>query len=134
MSLDVTLFAIIAPFVVWPIELLLPYPYIVEEVMKWIIVRYAHTRTELSSSLAIALIVGFLFAMSEMALFMYNIVQTGTLSTLFLRLALTIPLHVGTSFVLAYTARRNAFIIALGLATAMLFHYMYNLYVPTLGF
>ena len=107
----IPLFAIIAPFLVWPIELILPYPHVVEEIAKGILVYHGHFRPKQ------ALLVGAIFAFSEAVFYSLNSPFA------FSRLMYTLPLHAGTSLVMALTGRK---LWPLGLAAAVLLHWLYN--------
>lgn len=110
------LFAVIAPFIVWPIEYFFPYPFIVEELAKAVLVRINKpTYTE-------AILAGFLFAFSESVFYLINILETGNFETYMLRLALTAPLHILTILII----KKN---FQLGLPLAMTIHYFYNAFL-----
>lgn len=108
------LFAVAAPFLAWPVELLLPYPYLVEELLKAALVYWGRPR------LHTALLSGTLFAFSEAVFYLFNSPLA------FSRLAFTIPLHAGTFALLAFSRRR---LFPLGLLTAILIHWVYNYYL-----
>lgn len=110
----IPLFAIIAPFLVWPIELILPYPHVVEEVAKGILVYRGNFRPKL------ALLLGAVFAFSEAVFYSLNS------PIAFSRLIYTLPLHAGTSLVMALSGRK---FFPLGLAAAILLHWLYNKFV-----
>lgn len=117
------LFAAIAPLVVWPIEAVFPYPHLVEELAKAVLVFFV------LSTLGQAVTAGVVFAFSESVLYLFNIFAIGSIETLFTRLALTIPLHVGTTVLMfLFGSKRKAYLIP-ALALAITIHYLFNSWV-----
>ena len=114
------LFAAITPFVVWPIELILPYPHFVEEILKAILVWWGKPNAKT------ALLAGAVFALSEAIFYLFN--SPSALS----RLIYTIPLHAATFLILSISHRR---FFPLGLTVAILLHWLYNKFAgnPSLG-
>lgn len=119
-NLLLPLFAAIAPFVVWPIELILPYPHLIEEIVKAVLVWCGHPKA------TTAVLIGAVFAFSEAVFYLFN--SPSALS----RLVYTIPLHSSTFLILALSRRR---FFPLGLAAAILIHWLYNKFTgyPSLG-
>lgn len=129
----IPLFALIAPFFLWPIELIFPYPHIVEELYKLVLVFFIlnHTKNN-SDRVKLAFISGLLFAFSESIFYMPNILLVGTYWTFLERLILTIPLHVITILLILFLGVRRREFIALGLAGAILIHYFFNVLIGKL--
>lgn len=123
------LLALIAPFIVWPIELILPYPHVVEEMVKAIIIYTLLDLENKSEKIKLTFLIGLLFAFSESVLFLFNIQMVGDIQTYFLRLLVTIPLHVTTSLIILWPAMKNKKLIALGVILASLVHYTFNLFI-----
>lgn len=109
------LLAAVAPLFLWPIELFFPYPYVVEEMAKAVILWFAPTRKNLT-----LLFCGLLFAFSESVLYIFNMIPPVVLAQ---RLILTTFLHTGTFWLIA----RNRW---LGLTLAIIIHYLFNVIVP----
>lgn len=128
----VPLFAAIAPFLVWPIELLLPYPYVIEELVKLLLVIFILNVSSNAIKIRLAIMAGLFFALSESVLYMFNIQLVGTLSTLLQRLALTIPLHVVTTLIILFSGIKNRAFLAIGVTIAIILHYTFNLFVAGL--
>src|SRR3989344_3377885 len=107
------LFAVVMPFLLWPIELIFPYPFIVEEIAKGILVYFLsdtwrlHNTDTFYSKIKIAVLIGVLFAFSESVLYIFNITLVGNINTLFLRLGLTIPLHSITTVIILTSALKD---------------------------
>ena len=125
------LFAVIAPFLIWPIELVFPYPYIVEEIVKLAIIYFVVKDNNLSKTnkLQLTILNGILFAFSEDVLYLFNIALVGSLGTFFTRILLTIPLHVLTSVLILSPALKNRKLIFLGFIPAVILHYLFNLWI-----
>ncbi len=123
------LLALIAPFVVWPIELILPYPYIIEELAKAILVFTLLNLPERLTKIKLAILIGILFAFSESVLYLFNIQLVGNIQTYFIRLLVTIPLHVVTTLIILLPALKNKKFIIVGVLFASLIHYFFNLYI-----
>lgn len=126
----VPLFAAIAPFIVWPIELFFPYPYIVEEVFKAVLIYYIlKSQTDGAIKVQLTISVGFLFAFSETVFYIWNLFLVGNASLLFQRLLITTPLHIFTCLLILLPALYNKKLIALGLLLAIITHYFFNILI-----
>lgn len=123
------LFALIAPFVLWPVEQVFPYPHIVEELVKAVIIYQLLGISNLSTKIKLAIVVGVLFALSESVLHLFNVFATGSLKTFWLRLFYTIPLHSLTSVTILLSAVKSRWGLILGLTAAIFIHYLFNLYI-----
>lgn len=121
------LIAIIAPFMLWPVEILAPYPYIFEEVAKLLILRFSFKSEKPKNLVFTGILIGLLFSVSESVLYLFNIYLSGSLSTLLTRFVLTTPMHILTSVILAYSVqKRNKALIVVGFIGAAAIHYFYN--------
>jgi len=123
------LLALVAPFVVWPIELILPYPHVVEEVIKAMIVYTLLDIPDRSTKIKFAILIGLLFAFSESVLILFNIQMVGNIQTYFVRLLVTIPLHVITTLLILLPALKNKKLIVVGVLLASITHYLFNFYI-----
>jgi len=63
----VILYSLVGPFLLWPLEYFLPYPYIIEELFKVFVVKFTNSNAK-SYILA-----GILFALTETILYSFNI-------------------------------------------------------------
>jgi|SRR3989344_3893359 len=125
MSLLVPLIAAIAPFILWPIEIFFPYPHIVEELVKALLIFYLLKLSNNSQKIYGTILVGLLFALSENVLYMIN----GNPQTLILRFVITMPMHIITSLVILAWALIDKRLIFLGIILAGFIHYLFNIYV-----
>jgi len=126
--------AVILPFLLWPVELVLPYPYFVEEIAKTALILLILKDIESNiQGIKVALILGALFAISESVLYIFNMLAVGTLGIFLLRFAVTIPLHsftIAIIFIFAWSKKVVPTIF--GLTIAMVLHYLFNFLIPFL--
>ena len=125
MSLLVPLIAAIAPFILWPIEIFFPYPHIVEELVKALLIFYLLKLSNNSQKIYGTILVGFFFALSENVLYMIN----GNPQTLILRFVIKMQMHIITSLVILAGALIDKRLIFLGIILAGFIHYLFNIYV-----
>lgn len=121
------LMALMAPFLVALIEWFLPYPHLVEELVKAGLVFSILSIKPNSQQLKLAVLMGFLFAVSETVLYSLNFFLLDSFFPLVLRLGLTTGLHVATMLCLLLPTFINRRLIYLGLLLAIILHYGYNL-------
>lgn len=124
----ILLAALAAPLLLLPLEVLLPYPHLIEELVKaglllWL-VRSETPRA--SAQWEIAVGVGALFTLSETILYLNNFMFLGNGNALVPRLVLTGVLHVGTSLLVYLSLRRGWLVGFTGLILAVAFHYLFN--------
>ncbi|MBP9716731.1 MAG: PrsW family intramembrane metalloprotease [Candidatus Levybacteria bacterium] len=120
----------ILPFILWPVEIVLPFPYLVEEIAKAILVFFiVQTVPKLKDKIQITLLAGLLFSISESVMYLFNIYQIGSLETLLIRLILTIPLHIGTMLLILLFGLKRKEMALLGLLLAVPIHYFFNILV-----
>lgn len=124
MNLLAPLLALVAPFLLWPVELYLPYPYILEELVKaglvWLVVRDKHHRSQLLMAIA----VGAAFAFSESILYVFNFNPW--------RVVLAPLLHISTTLIIYLAYKVNHKLLFLGVFLAGLIHFLYNVGIGVL--
>ncbi len=116
----VILFSLTGPFLVWPLEILLPYPYIIEELFKSIVVWFG------PKGILSYIIGGILFAVTETVFYSYNLFSTGEIRLIFIRLLLTGLLHSATFAIIYISTIKNKKLILLGFFAAVIIHFLYN--------
>lgn len=133
------LLALIAPFILWPIEIIFPYPYIVEELAKAFLILLLRTDTfqvyyadTFRPKLKLVALAGILFALSESVLYLFNIYFVGNLELLLIRLIATSTLHVSTFLIIYIASLKSMKLLPLGIVLAVLVHYLFNLMVSQL--
>ncbi|MEK7495654.1 MAG: hypothetical protein AAB788_04185 [Patescibacteria group bacterium] len=129
--LPVLLFALISPLILIPVEKILPYPYIIEELAKLIIILMIFKKEKLfNKKLPIfVLLSGFLFTLSESIFYLINIFALGDLTTIPKRLLMTGILHIGTIMLIYLFGRKNNISLLISLFFSIAIHYFYNLWV-----
>ena len=125
----IPLIAAIAPFILWPIEIFFPYPHIVEEITKSMLLFPILGYNNQVMKVKYAVLIGIIFAFSETVLYIFNIANSGNLTILFTRLIITTLLHTLTTLTIIIPAMKDRRLIILGLFMAILIHYSYNLYI-----
>ena len=113
MILFLPLLAAIAPLLIWPIELLFPYPHLIEELVKTLLIVPLLDDLKKSAQVKMIILLGFLFALSESVLYLFNISVMGNLKIFFSRLLITIPLHTITLFLIFLPTMKNKKLIIL---------------------
>lgn len=115
-----------APLFLLPIEWLLPYPAIVEEVFKAVLVLIILRISSKHLQIKVAILAGLLFALSESIFYLGNFLTQGNIPVWFVRLALTSLLHCLTFLVILVPAQKGKILIIPGLMLAILIHLLYN--------
>lgn len=120
--------ALMGPFFLWPLEQVLPYPYLVEELFKTAAILFLPLKyLEKRVVFLLAFVFGLLFALSESVFYFIHILSTGAPENIFLRNVFTIPLHILTTLILMLALRKGLKTLAAGIGTAILIHYFFNL-------
>ena len=117
------LYSIVGPFLVWPVEYFLPYPYIIEELFKCIVVWFGEKRA------LIYIYSGIAFALTETVLYTINVNMTGSLSYLVIRFITSSLLHSITFLIIFFAYKKSKKLMPVGFLASMLVHYLYNLYI-----
>jgi hypothetical protein len=125
MNPQVVLYSLFGPFLLWPVEYFFPYPFIVEELFKCVLVWFGGKNVK---SFVLA---GVAFAFTETVFYILNINARGSLILMIVRLISTSLLHSTTFLIIYLSARKNKKLIAGGFIASALIHYLYNLYIPT---
>jgi len=117
-----------APLFLLPIEKLYPFPYLLEELVKLIIVEaIINAEKKIKDNFVVwVILAGVLFTISESVFYLTNILANGNLILLPKRLILTGTLHLGTILLLYVFLKKNLFWAIVGLSSTILIHYFYN--------
>jgi RsiW-degrading membrane proteinase PrsW (M82 family) len=125
--------AFFLPYLLYPVEIILPYPHIIEEIAKATLIYFLlNEEEENKKRILYSLLFGLGFALTESIFYIFNIALVGTIGTFFVRLVITIPFHALTCLVIVLPALKNKKMIVLGLPAAMGIHYLYNLAIASL--
>lgn len=126
MLILIPLIAAIAPFILWPVELLLPFPYIIEEITKALLLVAILNAQNKAVRIKVTLITAIIFSFSESVFYFFNISLVGNLTILLNRLLLTTLLHSLTMLIILLSGYRKRRFMVVGLVLAMLVHYLFN--------
>ena len=121
------LYAFAAPIAAMAVEQILMEPWLVEEIIKALVVTRASQIPE--KYLKTALIAGFLFGISETMLYIVNVSLLGFADPLGWRLLFTVPMHAITALVFAYFSRGKGWWMVIGLTMSMAIHGIFNVVV-----
>ena len=133
MAFQIILFSLFLPYLLWPIERILPYPHIIEEAAKAGVILYLLNQDlKKRDKITLSLLIGVAFGLTEGIFYIGNILMVGNLNTFALRLIITIPFHALTSFVILFPAFYKKYLIVAGLIAAVFLHYFFNLIVAAL--
>jgi len=122
----VYLAALILPLILIPIERIIPYPYVIEEITKAILILRILKASKPKSQLAITFIMAFLFALSENIFYSTNFIVNGILHTFWQRFLLTTNLHILTAVIILIPSQKKLKLIVPATILAMIIHYFYN--------
>lgn len=124
------LLAAVAPLVLWPIEVFFPYPFLVEEITKYLLSILIVKQG--GRVLVGAVLAGMFFGFTETVLYFFNILPTGNSSLLLGRIFLTTPMHILTLFVMTWLGLKGKLTGIVGLLISIAIHYAFNAYLVSL--
>lgn len=128
------IFAAILPFLLWPVEFLLPYPVVVEELAKLLLVVYILNDEEFSS-VKIVIVSGILFSITESVLYVFDIlsITESNFALMFTqRLLMTGVMHTLTMVVMFVLIKKDRRLLPVGLGVGMIIHFVYNSLVASI--
>lgn len=111
------LLAIFFPFVCLLVEKILPYPYLIEEISKYFIVKKTDSTKEV-------LLYGLLFSLSESIFYVMNPTYIQNPILFINRVILVTPMHMATITITWYFKRKN--IAPIGLIASVFVHFVFN--------
>lgn len=117
------LISLLGPFLVWPIEYLLPYPYIVEELFKCVVVWFGPKKA------SIYIYAGMAFALTETVFYAININMAGANGLMVKRFVITSILHSSTFLLIYFANKKSRKLLPIGFLAAATIHFLYNLYI-----
>lgn len=110
-----------APFPLWLIETVLPYPYLIEEIFKLIIIK----KISADNKYWYSILLGIVFSLSESILYLINFFQLGNFNLFPLRILMTTTMHTFL-FLLLYTFRSNKLTLIISFIIAVVIHFFFN--------
>ena len=132
LSLVLPILALIAPIVLFPLEKVLPYPHILEELTKAFLVFLILAIPGKFFQIKLAVFIGFFFAFSENFFYLSSFIETENLTSFIQRFFLTGFFHILTMLIILISAQKYRYLIFPALLLAMLLHYTYNQNIPLL--
>lgn len=126
MNLLLPIIGLFVPFLLWPVELVVGYPYIVEELAKAILVTVLVTHLVRSNQRSTIVLLAISWSLSETVLYIFNLSQFSSPLWLGLRLLTTSLMHTLTFLIMLTLAQTNRWLLVGGLIMGILIHYYYN--------
>lgn len=127
------LFALVAPYILWPIEYYLPYPFVFEELAKGVFVYLIIVNKDIKNKTLTVVVSALLFSISESVLYLFNIFQLGGINTLLMRFVFTTPMHIITALIIYVFGKKDKRLIPFGVIISGVVHLLYNATILTLG-
>ena len=119
---EIGIYSAIAPFGLLVLASVWQYPAVLEEVVKWLLLR--SLMIDRRSWISAGFVVGGVFGLSEAMLFTTNAWMSGDWQAIGIRLLLTVPMHTLTAMLIAWSMKYK--ISYLGLVGAMVIHAIFN--------
>ncbi|HLD51553.1 hypothetical protein A3K34_04255 [candidate division WWE3 bacterium RIFOXYC1_FULL_40_10] len=120
--------SVIFPFLLLPVEKVLPYPYLVEELAKLVLIAGLFYRNK-DRSIKWVLIFGVLFTLSETVLFSMNLWALGTVYLLLPKFLGLVTLHCGTLTIMWNSFRKGIYWVVPGICLSIFIHFVFNLVI-----
>lgn len=120
--IEIALYSAVAPLILLLLSSVWVYPAVLEEVVKWGIMRFVIHESIIK--IHVGAIVGLVFGLSESILFINNAWVGGEWSAIGTRLLLTVPMHGVTGMVIALGMKYK--VGWMGLLVAMFLHAGFN--------
>lgn len=115
------LYCLFAPLPLGLLEQALPYPFIIEELFKYFLIKFFKD----INKWFFPILCGIIFSISESVFYLANFFQLGNFYLFPLRLLLTTILH-SLTFSLLFVVKKNYWLSFLILFLSIIIHYLYN--------
>ena len=127
--LEIGLYSAVAPLILLLLSTIWRYPAVLEEVVKWGILKMGKSSDRSpsgmqGSELGNGVVVGLVFGLSEAVLFSTNAWMSGDWRVMGMRLLLTVPMHTLTSLIISVGMKYGVGWV--GLVFAMIIHATFN--------
>jgi len=126
-SLFLPIFGLVLPFLALAIESIFPWGFLIEELLKAVLVFLIPKKS--SNKILIAILIGLAFAATETVIYSTSILLTGGVGLFAKRFIATSILHSTTSAVMAISRLKNKNYFAIGVVLAIFIHYSYNTFL-----
>ena len=120
--MEVGLYSAVAPLLLLLVSSVWQYPAVLEEVVKWGIMKWSMVNDQWSMNAGA--LVGLVFGLSEAILYSSNAWASGDWNAMLYRIALTVPMHTICAMITATGMKKGVGYI--GLASAMVIHGVFN--------
>lgn len=121
---EAIVYALFAPFILLLLSSFWIYPAVLEEVVKWTILKKSNPSIV---GQYVGILVGLAFGLSETVLYTFGVWSSGDWQLIVRRLCLTVPMHMVTAGIIGYSLRKGYGL--LGLLIAMVIHGAFNYFV-----
>ena len=118
--------ALISPLILLPIEKLFPYPHIVEELTKALIIILILKLPGKTSPLKLTILAGFLFSLSESLFYLGDAFSSGYSFLFAKKLFLIFFLHLSTLLLFLFSLSNAKKLLIVSLPIAILLHFIFN--------
>ena len=122
--MEMGLYSAVAPLLLLLVSSVWQYPAVLEEAVKWGILRNSVVGRVVEVEVKDGMVVGLVFGLSEAILYSTNSWASGDWNAMLYRIALTVPMHTLTAMITALGMKRGVGYI--GLIIAMVLHVMFN--------
>lgn len=122
--MEMGLYSAIAPLILLLVSSVWKYPAVLEEIVKWGILKFTNSNLQFTSREGV--VVGLVFGLSEAILFTTNAWSGGEWGAIGMRLLLTVPMHTLTAVIIARGLKNKMGWAGLGVAMAVhgIFNYL----------
>lgn len=124
--------ALTSPLILIPLEKILHFPYILEEIAKALLILLVLELPNKFTQFKLTMAIGFLFAFSENMFYVRNFLTGDVYPFFWQRFPITTLLHITTCLIILIPAQINKKYIIPSTIVAMLVHYFFNLLIPNL--
>jgi hypothetical protein len=118
--------ALLSALILLPLEKVLPYPYIIEEISKAFLVFLILSISGKFFQIKLAIFIGFFFALSENIFYLTSPVLYQSPLLFLQRIALVSFFHIFTLLIILFCGQKKRWLIIPALIFAIFIHYFYN--------
>lgn len=122
----ILLTALTAPLILMPIEKLLPYPYVIEELIKLILVLFILKYLNKKLYLIFIIISGLFFSLSESLFYLGSAYGAGYAFLFGSKLGFTLFVHLFTLLLFYFSCLKSKKLLFFSLPVAIFFHFFLN--------
>lgn len=125
--LNVYALALFVPFLLVFVEVVFPFPFIVEELVKLIMIMILVRRVGAENLTIVGVaMIGLIFGLSETVFYITDAFLLGSSSAIVIRLFVTVPMHILTVIIMFIIGRKKKIWWVVGYVVAVIIHYTFN--------